>query len=515
MTLTPATPATAAPPLLFGAGPPPRLVPGSGDHQPPRVPEVIQFGEPATAYSVPALTRLTVLYHTPTTVRVQAEGGAASLQPAQVGALPDEAAWTAAQAVSRQYQTTLDALAAALRELGRYDTRLGAAAAWVAAQAEPLCPTVIEAKDPASRSWSHWGPRGKPPTVLRHAVDRQTPKMLHLTSSGVSSAALSAQSQYFVCPTDDDWTRVDALHNAVRATAAAWLAFMTRLGTYSDPLPQGPLPPSDPALLATNAPPPAAPDTTTPTDPAEPPPADTADPAPPDAAAQPAIAPPNAADPPPPEVTDPAPPDAPAQPAPAPADTTDPTAAGATEDFDLGDDAAPGTAPPAEQDADAAERGDDGAAGAGGAVAEAAADGAGAPTALRDPPPADGPARPTTTDVTGAVVRLTLVLQPSSGPPDERPVLLIAHTAQTTPVVQQVRWGELAPWPAVLTALLDTLAAQPPRVAQPPTVTSNPTTTPPAGRHGAARTPAPPAPPAPTLPAVAPPAVHQLTLFDP
>jgi len=113
------------------------------------------------------------------------------------------------------------------------------------------------------------------------------------------------------------------------------------------------------------------------------------------------------------------------------------------------------------------------------------------------------------------VVRLTLVLQPSSGPPDERPVLLIAQTATTTPVVQQVRWGELAPWPAALIALLDTLAAQPPGVAQPPTVTSNPTTTPPAGRHGAARTPAPPAPPAPPLPAVAPPAVHQLTLFDP
>ena len=489
--MTAATP-TPAPPLLFGAGPPPTHVAGGGDHQPPRVPRVIQFGEPANAYSVPPLTHLTVLYHTPTTVRVQTAKGAASLQPAQVGALPDEAAWTQAQAVSRQYQTALDALAAALRTLGRYDRRLGEAAAWVAAQAEPLCPTVIEAKDPDSRSWSHWGPRGKPPTVLRHAVDRQTPKMLHLTGGGVSSAALSAQSQYFVCPTDADWTRVAALHKAVLAAAAAWQTCMTRLGTYSDPLPQGPLPPADPALRCTDSTAEEEPPTTDPTAPP-----DATDPALPDAPAPP----PEEMDDLPPAETDERPDHPiPAQPAPTPA-------AADTQDFDLGDDATPGTLPRAAPDAAAAETGDPA------EEAEDAADEGAEPTPLHHPAaPASGPPGPTTTDVTGAVVRLTLVLQPSSGPPDERPVLLIAHTAQTTPVVQQVCWNDLAPWPSVLTALLDTLAAQPPHVGQPLPVTHTPTTTPPAGRHGAART---PPPPAPTLPTVAPPAVQQLTLFDP
>ena len=491
MTLAPATSATAAPPLLFGAVPPPRRVPGSGDRQPPRVPEVIQFGEPANAYSVPDLDRLTVLYHTPTTVRVQTAKGASSLQPAQVGALPDEAAWTAALAVTRQYQTALTALAAALQRLGRYDQRLGEAAAWVAAQAEPLCPTVIEAKDPDSRSWSHWGPRGKPPTVLRHAVDRQTPKMLHLTDGGVHSAALSAQSQYFVCPTDEDWARVDALHKTVQTAAAAWQAFMTRLGTYSDPLPQGPLPPAAPALLGTDTP---AEEETPATEPITPP-EDAADP-PPEERDDPATA----------ETDEPPADPIPTQPANRPVDTTAPPAAADTQDFDLGDDATPGTPPRAAPDAAAEETGD---------TAEEADDGAddGAePTALHTPgAPANAPTGRTTA-VTGAVVRLTLVLQPGSGPPDERPVLLIAQTPTTTPVVQQVRWGDLAPWPPALTALLDTLAAQPPSVVQPLPVKYPTPTTPPVGRHGAART---PPPPAPTLPAVAPPAVHQLTLFDP
>jgi len=463
--------------------PPPTLVAGSGDRQPPRVPTVIQFGDPANAYRVPPLTRLPVLYHTPTTVRVQTAKGAASLQPAQVGALPDDAAWEQAQAVGTQYQTALEALAAALRALGRYDKRLGEAAAWRAGQPDPLCPTVIEAKDPDARSWSTWGPRGKPPTVLRHAVDRQTPKMLHLTSDGLSSAALSAQSQYFVCPTDDDWARVAALHKTVRTAAAAWQAFMDRLGTYSAPLPQGPLPPADPALLT---PDPTTAGDPTPTDPPTP-----ADPAPADTAERPDYP-------------------IPAQPANEPVDTNAPPDAGDTQDFDLGDDAAPSTAPAAEQDADAEETADTGEA------EDDEAGGAGEPTtadalpAASDPAaPASGPPGSTTTDVTGAVVRLTLVLQPSSGPTDERPVLLIAHTAQTTPVVQQVRWDDLAPWPAVLTALLDTLAAQPPSVVKPPAVTYT-TTTPPAGRTVAART-----PPPPTMPATAPPTVQQLTLFDP
>ncbi|MDQ2806690.1 MAG: hypothetical protein M3Z04_07200 [Chloroflexota bacterium] len=485
--------ATLDPPVLF-AGPPP--VPSSAGHpdrQPPRVPEVIEFGTRTNPYRLPTLTRLPVLYHTAHTVRLQTTSGGRTVQPTAVAALPDAAAWTQAQAVTTCYQTALDALAAALRALGRYDQRLGKAAAWQAGRPEPICPTVIEAKDPDGSHFAWWGAHGKPPSIARYTVDRQTPKMLHLSAHGGTS--LAAQSQYFVCPTDDDWTQVAALKATVQVAAAAWTAFFARLGTYESPLPQGPLPMIDPVTPPDSDP--AA------TAPADPDPAATAPADPDPAAVTPSYSPatlmavtpsysPND-----PAATAPADP-SPTATTPPPDPLAEPPTPGA--DFEIGDDPAttepPGTDPHQRDDS-----------------ATAAEDGA-TPNPPPTLPPPDPIPPPTTTDVTHTLVRLTLVLQPTDGADLDRPILLIAQTEGSVPVVQATRLAALGPLPDALTALLTTLHAQ---VPMPPPKPLTPPPPAPTGRP-AARTPPSSTRPAPAPPALNPattePAVQQLSLFD-
>jgi hypothetical protein len=218
-----------------------KLKPGQS---PPIVPWALHISEPRNAYRLPTVTRLQLRYQTPTTIRGRVvahigpaprfAGNEVSEHQHQAYCCPDDNAWEHVQATYTAYQEALDALAAALRELGSYSSRLSAAGGPKKAS-NPLSPTVIHILDPDGVArW--WYEPMKVPRIERIAIERHTPQMLREAGAEYTG---TSQTDHFVCPADDDWARVEALHTAATKREQAWHNLLAELGTYAAALADG------------------------------------------------------------------------------------------------------------------------------------------------------------------------------------------------------------------------------------------------------------------------------------
>ncbi len=200
------------------------------------VPHVLHVGELHHPWRAAPIERLKVLGDTPSGVRVEpgtlpgvtARPGQAILNRPDhlVHCLPDEDAWAEAQQVRDAWQAALDALAGALRELGRYDERLAAAGKGAA---NPLTPSVIYLYLPPDRRYSptyFW--TGDVPEVRRALAERHTAKMVRL-----KGGYPAAQTHCYLCQDQPAGARIEALHAAAVAARQAWRDLLTRLGTYA------------------------------------------------------------------------------------------------------------------------------------------------------------------------------------------------------------------------------------------------------------------------------------------
>jgi hypothetical protein len=211
----------------------------------PIVPDILLFDEQRHPYRLPDAQQLPVRYGTPTTVRVELAGQSVTKQQAQVWCIPDDAAWERLVEVHQAFQAALDTLAGALRTLGSYPQRLKEAGGMKQAP-NPLAPTVILAQDPddVGRWWSQLG---RVPLIRRFTVAQHTPQMLRLVES---MATICAQRDHFVCPTDADWERVQAAHQAAEDARRAFERALTELGTYDQALHDGRYQQEPPAPVA-------------------------------------------------------------------------------------------------------------------------------------------------------------------------------------------------------------------------------------------------------------------------
>ncbi len=199
------------------------------------IPHVLHVGESHHPWQAPPIERLEVLGNTPDGVRVvPGTLPAVTPRPGQrvvnrpdhlVVCLPDEAAWVEVQAARALHQTTLDALAAALRDYGRYDERLAASQG----DPNPLTPTVVHAWLPPDRYYAptfFWD--GAVPEIVRKRAEAHTPK--RVSSGGVHLM----QTHCYLCPDDAAWKHIAGLYQAAVSAAAAWRALLARLGTYAE-----------------------------------------------------------------------------------------------------------------------------------------------------------------------------------------------------------------------------------------------------------------------------------------
>ena len=242
-------------------------------------PSVLWAAEQVDPYHLPLLHRLVVQYHTErdgrvSTVRVTGpEGRDVSRPPDQLWVLPRERDWELAQVRYQSLQDALTQLASDLTALGSYAQRLQEAAqgtsqgwsqewskagtqkqdkeqgktgraplhqSWRAAP-NPLCPWVISAPDPARGAQSaRWFGRWNTPQVNRYRLLGHTEKMLKVVYEPVEPGepdrepfdGRAFQMDHFICPTDDDWARIDNDRRAVAAAVEEWRALLKRLGTY-------------------------------------------------------------------------------------------------------------------------------------------------------------------------------------------------------------------------------------------------------------------------------------------
>lgn len=199
------------------------------------VSHVLHIGESHHPWQAPPIERLEVLGDTPDGVRVvpgSMPGVTARLGQRVVNrpdhlvvCLPDEAAWAEVQAARALRQTTLDALAAALRAAGRYDE-------WLAASrngSNPLTPTIVHVALPPDRYYAptfFWD--GAVPQVVRKRAEAHTPK--RVSSGGV----YLAQTHCYLCADDAAWERIAGVYQAAVSAAAAWHALRARRGTYAE-----------------------------------------------------------------------------------------------------------------------------------------------------------------------------------------------------------------------------------------------------------------------------------------
>ncbi len=225
--------APVARPLPYGAA-------GQGRHI-PIVSTVLYFDDQRHYYRLPEPQRLKPIYGTPTTVRLEAPGAKVGTLHKQtvvqthVWCIRDDAAWQRLTTVHAVLQQALNAFANELRRLGRYDQRL-AEAGGAKQHAELLSPTVISVSDPDLPDNSFvW--LGKVPGIERKPAKRHTAKMIEVTYSWGDS--LSGQQQFFVCPSDADWERVEAARQACDDAKAAFDVVLSELGHYDVALKDG------------------------------------------------------------------------------------------------------------------------------------------------------------------------------------------------------------------------------------------------------------------------------------
>lgn len=198
---------------------------------PPLTPSVLYVDDKDSPWRAPAIFRLPTHYHTETTVRctvvpnlpLAANQSFVSKPQTQVYPLRDNVAWDRVTAAHAALQQALDDLANGLRALGSYAARLEEAGGWAVAP-NPLCPAVASCADPDRRESTSWFWSDPVPRMERYAVTRHTPKML----AGTRTIAMNAiettwnQRDQFVLPDEAAWERLQELHQAALARAAAW-----------------------------------------------------------------------------------------------------------------------------------------------------------------------------------------------------------------------------------------------------------------------------------------------------
>lgn len=196
----------------------------------PLVPTILFVAAQHHPWQLPAIEHWTMLYHTAQTVRCKTPEGAVTKHQHQVYCLPDDADWARVQETYAAFQATLDTLATALRDLGTYNQRL-LEAGGINTAPNPLVPSVICTPDPDG----YYAPSlvfGRTvPDIRRFVVERHTPLMIRLAEH---LATISSQKDHFVCPTDDDWNRIEALHHRACQAEQAWNALLAELGTYQE-----------------------------------------------------------------------------------------------------------------------------------------------------------------------------------------------------------------------------------------------------------------------------------------
>ena len=237
---SPARDAAPAPAAAVPASPAPERLPsgaaGAGRGQ-PIVPHVLIIAPRPGIYVPPPLTRAATIYTTATTVRCRPDAGAdLPLRQHLVWCLLDEAAWAEAQMLHAAFAERLTALAAALRQAGRYDQRL-AANGGIKAQPSPLCLRVAVADDPdAPYPSTWWLTPWHVPSVKQRPVERHTPKML--SAGGIGSDTFP-QDGAFVLLDEAAWTQIHTAWWAVQEAAERMTGFLTRLGTYQEAVTDG------------------------------------------------------------------------------------------------------------------------------------------------------------------------------------------------------------------------------------------------------------------------------------
>lgn len=159
------------------------------------------------------------------------EGVRTTIDQTSIWYLSHDAAWLALCAAHAAAQQTLDKLAMTLRRLGRYDRRLADAGGMHTAP-NPLAPTVVAALDPDAELRCI-GALGAVPQFVRCVVRAHTPKMLYVQFWGTTWSR-SAQHQFFVCPTDDDWHELRVAQQAVSTACGAFRDMLTGLGHNGD-----------------------------------------------------------------------------------------------------------------------------------------------------------------------------------------------------------------------------------------------------------------------------------------
>jgi hypothetical protein len=214
----------------------------------PIVPMVLYIAQQHHPWRLAAYERLSIRYHTPSTVALDFGTIDLSVRPmtgkkgvakqqTHVYCLADDAAWERVQQTRAELQSVLDALADGLRQLGSYTTRLEEAGSFKRAP-NPLCPSVISAPHPDETD-DGWYTTYPVPRIERRPITSHTPKMLRGPSSYGSYEHTFSQRDHFVCTDDAAWERIQTLHTAAQEQARAWEALLIELGTYKAALADG------------------------------------------------------------------------------------------------------------------------------------------------------------------------------------------------------------------------------------------------------------------------------------
>ena len=195
------------------------------------VPQVLVLAGQPNPYQLPDRTIADLLGHTAEMVSCRyPDGRARKHRQENVYCLPHPEAAAQVEAALTRYQQTLSAIADELRQLGTYEQRL-AEAGGINAASNPLTPTVIFAAEPDGYHAPSFDHALKVPRADRCTVRNHTAKMLRIEGS---AATISGQQQYFVCPDDTAWERLQQHHAAAREAHAALVALLAELGTYQE-----------------------------------------------------------------------------------------------------------------------------------------------------------------------------------------------------------------------------------------------------------------------------------------
>lgn len=207
----------------------------------PIVPFVFWPAERKEPYQLPALTRATTLYGTPTTVRVRIDkldsvervtfaGAPRAEQTARKETLyccPDEETWAAFMAELSEYQRLLTALRDAVKQLPHYSHRRNELER-DKVLTNPVCRSGI-AIAPVDKTWwsvpQPWAMTG----IRRERIHRHS---MHNIWVGDGDGRQESIYDWHCCLTEADWERTRVAHAAAQGAAAVVEQRVKDLGKY-------------------------------------------------------------------------------------------------------------------------------------------------------------------------------------------------------------------------------------------------------------------------------------------